>query len=211
MCPDKQILSIYLDEELPSPWKEKLETHLESCSACAQEHENLKQLRQIFKNDTVRQDCGLSASKVWQKLECRQKTWQNITVNRIKRGASGSVSGTGIWQRKLSIPLPAAAAAVIIITLITVIGLHGAQINSNNGISNAREASFQAAQTSAGTGFAIAAENEIPGNIPAVDINDVLKYLSSDGADIIILKLPESQSFYRTGEPGIIKAADYRR
>ena len=208
MCPDKQILSIYLDEELPSPWKEKLETHLENCSACAQEYANLEQLRQIFKNDiTVSQNCESSAAKIWQKLEYRQKSWSNVSINKFKRAASGKVPNTRIWQRKLSIPLPAAAAAVIIITLIAVIGMRGTQADaSNNGM-----AVQNGNGNGAGTGFSTAAENDMLGNIPAVNISDVLQYLSSDGTDIIILKLPESQNFYRTGEPGIIKAADYRR
>jgi anti-sigma factor RsiW len=34
MCPDRQILSVYLDEELPSPWKEKMEAHVSSCAEC---------------------------------------------------------------------------------------------------------------------------------------------------------------------------------
>ena len=34
MCPDSQIISLYYDEELPSPWKEKMEAHLEACASC---------------------------------------------------------------------------------------------------------------------------------------------------------------------------------
>jgi len=185
MCPDKQILSIYADGELPSPWKEKLETHLENCADCAEKFKNLKQLRKIFRNDTdnLAEPEFINAEKrVWQKLAFCRRT-------RPER----------MWQRRLSIPLPAAAAAVIVITLIAAMSLRGGQ--NNNAMAEAQS----------GLPYTIAADYDIPSVIPAADLNDVLRYLSSDGADIIILTLPESQSFYRTGEPGIIRAADYNR
>ena len=193
MCPDKQILSIYMDEELPSPWKEKLEAHLESCAVCADMYKNLKQLRKIFRNDTE-----ISVSSAYAQPEfadAKNRVWQKLAFNR------GTRPNERIWQRRLSIPLPAAAAAAVVITLIAFIALRGGQINNNNGLAEAQSNS----------GYAIAADYDIPGTIPAADINDVLRYLSSDSTDIIILTLPESQNFYRTGEPGSIRAADYNR
>ena len=34
ICPDKNLYSAYVDGEVPSPWKEKLEEHLASCENC---------------------------------------------------------------------------------------------------------------------------------------------------------------------------------
>lgn len=34
ICPDKDLYSVYVDGELPSPWKEKLEAHLNDCAEC---------------------------------------------------------------------------------------------------------------------------------------------------------------------------------
>jgi len=60
--------------------------------------------------------------------------------------------------------------------------------------------------------FILAAEEEIPEIIPAAtDLNGVLQYLGADGSDIIILRLPESRNFSRSGDPAIIRAADYSR
>ena len=33
-CPDKDLYSAYVDGELQSPWKEKIEVHLVSCEKC---------------------------------------------------------------------------------------------------------------------------------------------------------------------------------
>jgi len=33
-CPDSDLYSAYIDDEVPSPWKEKLEAHIHSCPKC---------------------------------------------------------------------------------------------------------------------------------------------------------------------------------
>ena len=218
MCPDPQLLSIYVDGELPSPWKEKMESHFSNCSACGEKLENLKRLHELLIKDTsarrtiVEKDAadaegsnaeGADAEgadsaeqeqefmegakeRIWRKLESRR---------RFKRSA-------GLWQRKLSVPLPAAAAAAVIIALLAGLWLRGGQVK-NSGFAQ------QTAQEP--VNFILAAEDEMPGIIPAADISGVLQYLASDGTDVIILRLPESKSFSRTGEPAIIRAADYPR
>ena len=35
MCPDRDLVSAYVDGEVPSPWRERLEEHLASCPNCA--------------------------------------------------------------------------------------------------------------------------------------------------------------------------------
>jgi hypothetical protein len=45
---------------------------------------------------------------------------------------------------------------------------------------------------------------------PANDMSGVLRYLeNTDSNDVVIIRLPESRSFQSTGEPQIIRAADY--
>jgi anti-sigma factor RsiW len=34
MCPDETLLTAYVDDEVPSPWKERIEMHLEQCGRC---------------------------------------------------------------------------------------------------------------------------------------------------------------------------------
>ncbi|GHU05470.1 hypothetical protein FACS1894147_11680 [Spirochaetia bacterium] len=54
MCPDRQILSLYHDDELPSPWKEKLESHVASCPACAARLAQYRDLsRVLLDNDAA--------------------------------------------------------------------------------------------------------------------------------------------------------------
>jgi anti-sigma factor RsiW len=195
MCPDPQLLSIYVDGELPSPWNEKMDAHLMDCPACREKFENFKHLSELFNKDA-------SAKKINEPeiQAAKEKIWRNIEAKR-----RFTPYPAGVWRRRISISIPAAAAAVIIIALITMFISGGGQI-LNNGFAGKQANPDEKAN------FILAAEEEIPGIIPAAtDLNGVLQYLGADGSDIIILRLPESRNFSRAGEPAIIKAADYSR
>jgi len=208
MCPDPQLLSIYIDGELPSPWKEKMESHFSQCSGCREKLDNLQRLHELLKKDTSakqtivdknaadakgsdsaaeheREFMEEAKTRVWQKLESRR---------RFK-------SSAGLWQRRLSVPLPAAAAAAVIIALLAGLWVRDGRVKNSRFAQQPQEP----------VNFILAAEDEFPGIIPAADISGVLQYLTSDGKDVIILRLPESRNFSRTGEPAIIRAADYPR
>ena len=209
MCPDPQLLSIYIDGELPSPWKEKMESHFSQCSVCREKLENLQRLQELLKKDTTERRTiagknaadaegseSVSAEHETEFMEeARTRVWQKLESRRRFK------SGTGLWRRRLSIPLPAAAAAAVIIALLTALWVRDGRVK-NNGF---------AQQPQEPVNFILAAEDEFPGIIPTADISGVLQYLTSDGKDVIILRLPESRNFSRTGEPAIIRAADYPR
>jgi len=194
MCPDPQVLSIYVDGELPSPWKEKLDVHLKECPACREKFENFKKLREMFNKDTSKKeikesDIQSSKEKIWRNIEAKQRF----------------TPYPRIWRRRISISIPTAAAAAIIIALITMFISGGGNI-LNNGFAGKK------ANSDDKSNIILAAEEEIPGIIPAAtDLNGVLQYLGADSSDIIILRLPESRNFSRAGEPAIIRAADYSR
>jgi len=216
MCPDPQILSIYVDGELPSPWKEKMEAHLKKCPACRDKYGNFKHLHELFKKDTTvrrryvervvdrpenepsytEDDLRESKDRVWDKIEEKQKSSKHLRT--------GSGGDSRVWKRRLSIPVPAAAAAAIVVALVTYLFISGQTFFQNGIAGNKPDASDK-------VNFILAADEEMPGIIPASNIDGVLQYLNSDGAEIIILKLPESRNFSRTGEPEIIRAADYQK
>ena len=224
ICPDSQILSIYLDGELPSPWKEKMESHLEQCSGCRGKLENFKRLHGrlladglpanglLEKNMPAAHDSSIldpaaeaAKNKVWQNLQSGQCLRNETTVMSTSFNRNLSMpNAAGLWRRRLSIPLPAAAAAAVILILLAALWVRSGTDNSGGFASQPQE-------TAARENFIVAADDEIPGIIPAMDMNSVLQYLGSDGSDIIILRLPESKNFFRSGEPAIIRAADYTR
>ncbi|MCL2809278.1 MAG: zf-HC2 domain-containing protein [Treponema sp.] len=208
MCPDPQLLSIYLDGELPSPWKEKLESHLNECAACK---EKLNGFKQIFnksssiKSSSINVSAELSAKDELEMIEAaKDRVWQNLQSRRRfqPRSVNSNIrrmNASGFMQKRLSIPIPAAAAAALVIMLMTALWLRGGQ--SNDGIAFIEPLDR--------VNF-ILPEDEMQ-VLPVADISSVLQYLSSDGSDIIILRLPENKDFQRTGEPVIVRSADYTR
>jgi len=116
MCPEPQLLSIYMDGELPSPWKEKMEAHLRECPECAQRYKNFRRLQEMFKKKTrqsrtyVESDEMLKPSTGAQSLpeqefieSSQERVWKRIQAGRRYRPRS-------VWGYRLSIPMPAVAA-----------------------------------------------------------------------------------------------------
>jgi len=55
--------------------------------------------------------------------------------------------------------------------------------------------------------------SEVQDAIPISDMSGVLSYLESqdNATDIVIIRLPDSRSFIPSGEPALVRAADYIR
>ncbi|MDR2618754.1 MAG: zf-HC2 domain-containing protein [Treponema sp.] len=193
MCPDGQIVSLYIDRELPSPWKEKMEAHLESCGACRLRLEQYRRLRSAL-TEVPGEDLESAKSRVWSALAAGKGGTKpaGITVSPVTKKNLKS-----IWTRTVSLPLPAAAAAAAVFVIIAFFAVLGVRPSVPARIQDAAVAGI-------GT--------DLQGIAPVSDITGVLQYLSSqDSADYVIIKLPESRNFSSSGEPALLKAADYTR
>ena len=187
MCPDRQLISLYLDGEIPSPWKEKMETHLSNCPQCRAilaGYQNLGESLREFPAGTVE----AAQERVWKKLAAQEEPRRNTVYRRtIKR----------VWNQCIILPLPAAAAAavIIIVAFFALIGLRAE-----------RPAISQESIAAVNIGF------DDYSMVPVQDMNDVLRYLSSqDNGDFMVIRLPEHKKFSRSGDPALINAADYSR
>ncbi|MDR1400428.1 MAG: hypothetical protein LBJ41_10935 [Treponema sp.] len=95
----------------------------------------------------------------------------------------------GIWRRRVSVPLPAVAvaAAALVVAATLMLTQTVPQTTDTMGV----------------------AQSPL---VPVSTINEVLQYLGNqDATDIMLIRLPESKSFSSSGEPALIKAADYSR
>jgi hypothetical protein len=180
MCPDHQILSLYLDGELPSPWKEKLESHLPLCVRCRERLDAYRILSRSLGRDENRE--GLEAAQ------------ERVLLRLQNRGEDALPRSLSLWRRKLSVPLPAAAAAAAILLFAL-------------GVFVFRQIIFAGfAQDKV---MAAGVNLDLQGIMPVSDINGILQYLGDkDTGDIVILRLPESRNFMSSGEPRILKAAE---
>ncbi|MDR2144344.1 MAG: zf-HC2 domain-containing protein [Treponema sp.] len=102
MCPDRQILSVYFDNELSSPWKEKLEEHLSGCRECAARLEAYKKTR-AFLPGVEQSALRAAEDRIWGKIAPLKENYR-------QSAAAGS-----FWGARVTVPFPLAAAAGIVL------------------------------------------------------------------------------------------------
>ncbi len=176
MCPDRQLLSIYVDGEMPSPWKERMESHLDSCNSCSSTAGMFRSFSSALA-DSGTENLDAAKARVWRAL---------AGSTRFQRSPAS-------WRRPLVLPLPAAIAAVFAVVIITALVTGPLFRNSEMSIADIR--------------------SDIRPAIPVSDMGSVLRYLEAQDSlgEIIIIKLPDTSNFSFSGEPALVRAADYLR
>jgi hypothetical protein len=214
MCPERQILSVYLDGELPSPWKEKMENHLVSCSLCRKTVETWQRVS----GEMRMEEAPGSRERVWERV-CRR-----IEAAEASKSPGGKeaflpeavpaavFSGAGrpraflipgnLWRRRVSLPFPAAAAVGAAAAVMALI-LGSILLNPSAQVPFTPSAAVSSLETAG-------IDMELNSIRPVSDVSGVLQYLENmDSNDIVIIRLPESRSFQSAGEPKMLRAADY--
>ncbi|GHU98086.1 hypothetical protein FACS189483_05650 [Spirochaetia bacterium] len=201
MCPDRQILSVYFDHELPSPWKEQLEAHLERCPACREKLDQFGALsRHIGGN--ARPGEAREAELAARVETAQERVWRNISAPAIGGQIDSTVKARGgyrLWNRSITVPVPALAAAAALLVLV----FSAVLVFSPRGTADGQE--------TAEATMAAGMSPDMPAIIPVSDMSGLLQYLGEDTGDIVIIRLPESRNFMSDGKPTIIKASDYSR
>ena len=110
-CPDKDLYSVYVDGELESSWKEKIEEHLASCEKCQRVVDSYRTISlKLSENSSPDLDIQGSFLKLYAK---RQDCLKRMEINRNKPTS---------WMYKSNkIPIPALAAAALFLFVLTPI------------------------------------------------------------------------------------------
>ena len=117
-CPNKDLLSAYIDGEIPFPWKGTIEQHLQQCVACKKIYGQYELVHHYMQKPTAGAefDAGASFAKL---LEKRNAVLQNKLQAQERRW--GLNSGERWFSSSIRIPVPAAAAAVLIFVLLPLV------------------------------------------------------------------------------------------
>lgn len=195
MCPDRQLLSVYHDKELPSPWREKLEAHVSECSTCQERLSVYNRVSQSLlapETGTKGPSMGSLTASNDRMEEVKNRVWKNLYRSINARTPAPSIK---VWRRPLTIPVPAAVAAVIAVAFLAALIGGPLTVQKQNDQAIARIGS------------------QVQGVVPVSDMSGVLKYLQSqdNSTDILIIRLPDNNKFVPSGEPSIVRAADYTR
>ena len=198
MCPERQMISLYCDGELPSPWKGKLEAHLESCEKCRVALAGYRKIGEQLRGEPKNMEASLGSARerVWERLASLENTLPETTEPFRAQPRRQWPTTNRIWRRNITLPLPvAAAAALIFVVFFALIGIRGLT-----------RPVPQDPVAAIGIGL------DDMGMFPMQDMAGVFQYLSSqDNMDFMVIPLPEIRKFSRIGEPALINAADYSR
>jgi len=99
MCPDRQIISAYLDGEIEAPWDKAVAEHVASCASCRSLYERMAETKRVLRDEPITDVRG-PMERV--RLQLRKR------VRPVLREPA-------VWARRISLPLPLAALAAALI------------------------------------------------------------------------------------------------
>ncbi len=187
MCPDHGLLSAYVDGEVPSPWKDRLAAHLEVCPACA-----AKVGRYAGLGAALRAPASLDETAVVERLRGRLE--ERLESPAAPRPASHPAprAASPLWSRRVSLPLPLAAAAGLAFVLFASLSLSGLLRPARQPVQSLAAAELAPSRTE-------------PGSMEAL-----IRYLESQDAQVnLTIQLPADATFASNGKPLIVKASEY--
>ena len=173
MCPDKETLSAFIDNEIEGKLKEDIQNHITACKKCSLEAESLNSLHSLFYNELSLGQIKNAEEKVWQKIA-------PVLKPKPKK--------PDILHRRIAVPLPVMAAAVLIF-FSAVLSLYFVSFNKIN--NNNHESQFKFSES-------ISFEKE-----------EDFRLFEKDQVLDVDLTLPESTIFMISGTPKLIREVDY--
>jgi hypothetical protein len=186
MCPDKQLLSVYYDGELPSPWKEKMDAHLASCPDCRTVTSVYGRLSSLLKLPVPEE--ALSDAVCMRMRERLQAVQSRVAPSRVRQ----------VFTRRVAVPLPfaVAAAAAIVFAFAALL---------------AQSRNLQRIPEAGTVAESINIEPEVIRRVTSMD--DALRFIDNNEffagpqSSYVIMRLPENKTFYNYGNPEIQNVA----
>jgi hypothetical protein len=211
-CPDLDLYSAYIDGEVPSPWKEKLEAHLASCPSCKAKVEGYRGLR-----------TALTAHAASPRMPDLDASFARLCARRGELAAVREVHRVHYpeWAR-FSVKIPLTALAALFLAAVFIPATIVAKLNSGNKAGGTEYAFQQAGLpsgtlTSFGKGLSsiqsvyspdlparnVSTQNAVDGDLATFTLVDFAKQYATNrelfsDADIIIIKLPNLTKFNDT-------------
>jgi anti-sigma factor RsiW len=104
MCPDREILSAYLDGEVESPWSREIEGHLAGCESCRLRFARMEETRRILQ----REGMGNWRAPM-------ERVRRHLMARSMQRQPDPP-----IWKRRLSIPVPLVGIAALVVLCLGI-------------------------------------------------------------------------------------------
>ena len=90
-CPNKDVHSIYLDNELPLEYMEEYEAHVKNCPKCQAQLSKLRGLNSLFAADNNRlsfseNDKNNSFNRLQARLSYKKVTHRTLELGKVSKG-----------------------------------------------------------------------------------------------------------------------------
>lgn len=185
MCPEDELLSAFVDDEVPSPWKERMELHLTKCPRCAGKVAQMESLRSSL--------AGLETPDESQALaRAKERIAAALDIDAVsKRHASPTPADRvrQLWSRRVTLPVPFLAAGLVALVFFAGIAL---------GVFNP---ATRDSQTLASTSKVLAAH--------ATTLENLVQYLESqNSSQAVTIKMPSEAVFNQPGNPVLVTTSE---
>ena len=117
-CPNRDLLSAYIDGEIALPWRGTIEQHLQQCVSCKKIYGQYVTVHRYMQISVTGAELDTDASFA-KLLEKRNALLQNKP--KVQERRWGLSSGERWFSSSIRIPVPAAAAAVLVFVLLPLI------------------------------------------------------------------------------------------
>jgi anti-sigma factor RsiW len=181
MCPDRQILSAYLDGEVQAPWAAVVEQHIEGCEDCRRALGRMEEGRRILLSEDPPN---------W------RAPMERVHMRLLAQSGRHRFA-IPFWKRSLSVPLPLAAIVATLVLLLAV-SLTVALLRSNIGLVRITKA------PAGGTEIQIAAP---VGNLETL----LKSIDTQSSSEYDVITLPKKFHLMPVGEPLMGKEAEFLR
>jgi hypothetical protein len=201
MCPEKHILSVYFDGELPAPFKARLDSHVEACTTCRATLASFTAMSAGV-SDVVDVAGGAVDSSAFDDAMSKAKARirERLTGEQGKNVRSfGFVS---VLRRSVRVPFPiAAAASALIVFAFGVLFFSFGKLSTAGQMKNANRSDV-IVDSFPFESFVIPEG--------AVSISDLSSYFDKTDADMFDISLPpEIRNFNSYGDPNRLPTAAY--
>lgn len=177
MCPDFKTLSAYFDGEIDLPWAKKIEEHLSECPKCKQKVKDFYTVRDFLRSYREEELYG-PMERIWQKISSSKR---DIKYN-------------SVWNKKVSIPFPAATAAACFVVIFGVLSIFSfvKVLKNDFGVMKITRNSYGITEV------------QVEGSMQ--NIEDILASLEKTSfTDEVTINIPQESQFSIVGEPAYLK------
>ena len=182
MCPDRDVLSAWIDGEVSPPWNGVIADHVATCQRCAAEHERLLSVRRALRDEPV-PDCAEPMERVRRRLLAPT----HAVVD----------EAPAVWQRHVSLPLP---VAVLAAAMLVTLGVTVAVLTTHTNMGYIRVTR----SPSSGTEYQF--------TVPYDRVEALLKSAGGGDASIeSVMTLPKNMKLTPVGQPRMVRETDLAR